>query len=195
MADHPPSISPRRALRSRRVRLLALTTAVVMVGVGATKASESSAAPVKVSAIRGPVPAFEAKLRALSASEAVIFTPPTAVAPPTSAAPRKAAPKPAPRVTPKPAAPAAPRTSSADPNNPATWDRLAGCEAGGNWAANTGNGYYGGLQFSLSTWRSVGGSGYPHQASRETQIEMGRRLQASSGWGAWPSCSRRLGYR
>ena len=71
---------------------------------------------------------------------------------------------------------------------------MAQCEAGGNWAANTGNGYYGGLQFSLSTWQSYGGSGYPHQASRETQIEIGKRLQADRGWGAWPGCSRELGY-
>jgi hypothetical protein len=73
------------------------------------------------------------------------------------------------------------------------WDRLAQCESGGNWAINTGNGYYGGLQFSLSSWRAVGGSGYPHQASRETQIAMGQRLQAAQGWGAWPSCSAQLG--
>jgi hypothetical protein len=80
-----------------------------------------------------------------------------------------------------------------DPNSYATWDALAQCEAGGNWAANTGNGYYGGLQFSLSTWRSVGGTGLPSDASRETQILMGQRLQARSGWGSWPACSRRLG--
>lgn len=75
------------------------------------------------------------------------------------------------------------------------WDRLAQCESGGNWAINTGNGYYGGLQFSLSSWRAVGGTGYPHEHSRETQIEMGKRLQASGGWGHWPACSRKLGLR
>ena len=75
------------------------------------------------------------------------------------------------------------------------WDRLAQCESGGNWAINTGNGYYGGLQFSLSSWRGVGGVGYPHQASRETQIAMGERLRASGGWGHWPACSRKLGLR
>ena len=68
-------------------------------------------------------------------------------------------------------------------------------EAGGNWGINTGNGYYGGLQFSLSSWRAVGGTGYPHEASRETQIAMGERLRAAQGWGAWPACSRRLGLR
>ena len=75
------------------------------------------------------------------------------------------------------------------------WDRLAQCESGGNWSINTGNGYYGGLQFSASSWRAVGGTGLPHQASRATQIQMGERLKAKQGWGAWPSCSRKLGLR
>jgi uncharacterized protein YabE (DUF348 family) len=75
------------------------------------------------------------------------------------------------------------------------WDQLAQCESGGNWAINTGNGYYGGLQFSLSSWRAVGGQGYPHESSRETQIEMGRRLYAQGGWGHWPGCTRSFGWR
>lgn len=75
------------------------------------------------------------------------------------------------------------------------WDRLAQCESGGNWHANTGNGYYGGLQFSPSSWAAVGGAGYPHEASREEQIQRGQQLQAIQGWGAWPSCSRQLGLR
>jgi len=74
------------------------------------------------------------------------------------------------------------------------WDSLAQCESGGNWAINTGNGYYGGLQFSLSTWQSNGGSGYPHQNSREEQIRVATRLRdASGGYGAWPHCSASLG--
>lgn len=75
------------------------------------------------------------------------------------------------------------------------WDRLAQCESGGNWSINTGNGYYGGLQFTLSTWHSVGGSGYPHQASRGEQIKRGQILQARSGWGQWPACTAMLGLR
>ena len=82
-----------------------------------------------------------------------------------------------------------------DPNSYATWDALAQCESGGNWYINTGNGYYGGLQFSLSSWQAVGGTGYPHEHSRETQIAMGQRLYASSGWGAWPACTSQLGWR
>jgi len=73
------------------------------------------------------------------------------------------------------------------------WDRLAECESGGNWAANTGNGYYGGLQFSASTWHAVGGSGLPHENSREEQIKRGQILQSQSGWGQWPACAAELG--
>ncbi|WP_162891301.1 resuscitation-promoting factor [Aeromicrobium sp. A1-2] len=65
------------------------------------------------------------------------------------------------------------------------WDKIAKCESGGNWSINTGNGYYGGLQFSAATWRSVGGPGLPHQHSRETQIKYAKILQARSGWGQW----------
>ncbi|MDT0203756.1 transglycosylase family protein [Nocardioides sp. AE5] len=75
------------------------------------------------------------------------------------------------------------------------WDQLAKCESGGNWAINTGNGYYGGLQFSASTWRSVGGTGLPHQHSREEQIKRGKILQQRAGWGQWPACTRKLGLR
>ncbi|MCW2713050.1 MAG: Transglycosylase-like domain protein [Frankiales bacterium] len=75
----------------------------------------------------------------------------------------------------------------------AQFDRLAGCESGGRWNVNTGNGYYGGLQFNLATWRGLGFGGYPHQASRETQIAAGQKLQGQRGWGPWPSCSRKLG--
>jgi resuscitation-promoting factor RpfB len=69
------------------------------------------------------------------------------------------------------------------------WDKIAQCESGGNWAANTGNGYYGGLQFNLSTWQSYGGTGRPDQASRETQIAIATKVRdASGGYGAWPVC-------
>jgi hypothetical protein len=82
-----------------------------------------------------------------------------------------------------------------DPYYYPSWDALAECESGGNWSINTGNGYYGGIQFSLRSWQGVGGTGYPHEHSRETQIAMGIRLWESSGWGAWPACSSELGYR
>lgn len=76
-----------------------------------------------------------------------------------------------------------------------TWDRLAQCESSGNWQINTGNGYYGGLQFTLSTWRAFGGQGMPHQATREQQIAVAERVLAVQGWKAWPACSRKLGLR
>ena len=78
------------------------------------------------------------------------------------------------------------------------WDRLAQCEAGGNWHINTGNGYYGGLQFSAGTWRAYGGgefAPFAHQATREQQIAVAERTLAGQGWGAWPACSARLGLR
>ena len=65
------------------------------------------------------------------------------------------------------------------------WDKIAACESGGNWHINTGNGYYGGLQFSAPTWKSVGGPGLPHENSREVQIKYAKILQARSGWGQW----------
>lgn len=73
------------------------------------------------------------------------------------------------------------------------WNKIAECESGGNWAANTGNGFYGGLQFTLSSWRSVGGSGYPNQASASEQIARAQALQARQGWGAWPVCASEAG--
>ncbi|GAA4737901.1 hypothetical protein GCM10023350_22460 [Nocardioides endophyticus] len=74
------------------------------------------------------------------------------------------------------------------------WDRLAQCEAGGNWAINTGNGYYGGLQFNLGTWHAYGGTGLPSNASRETQIAIATKVRdASGGYGAWPGCAAKLG--
>ena len=120
------------------------------------------------------------------------------VAPPTTVL-RRAAPStttsttlPVAKVAPTTTAPA--RAVRADPNDPATWEALARCESGGNWAANTGNGYYGGLQFSLATWQNLGGAGYPHEASKATQIEIGKRLHAEAGWSAWPGCARKLGW-
>ncbi|WP_186629227.1 transglycosylase family protein [Rhodococcus sp. BP22] len=85
-------------------------------------------------------------------------------------------------------------TASAAPDS--DWDRLAQCEAGGNWGINTGNGFQGGLQFSPSTWSSHGGGQYAataNQASREEQIVVAEKVLASQGWGAWPSCSSSLG--
>lgn len=82
-------------------------------------------------------------------------------------------------------------SASAAPANP--WDEIAQCESGGNWSTSTGNGYSGGLQFSPSTWRAHGGKGSASGASREQQIAVAERVLASQGWGAWPSCSKKVG--
>ncbi len=74
--------------------------------------------------------------------------------------------------------------------NEARWDRVAQCESGGNWHINTGNGYYGGLQFLPSTWRAVGGTGLPHQHSKAEQIRRAEILKARAGLGQWPVCGR-----
>jgi resuscitation-promoting factor RpfA len=77
-----------------------------------------------------------------------------------------------------------------------TWDRVAACESGHRWHINTGNGFYGGLQFSASTWRSYHGGKYASRADRATrleQIEVARRVLASQGPGAWPVCGPRAG--
>ena len=77
---------------------------------------------------------------------------------------------------------------------PVNWDALAQCEASGNWGANTGNGYYGGLQFTQQTWNAYGGQGNPANASREQQIAVAERVAAGQGVNnAWPACSRKLG--
>ncbi|WP_017976630.1 transglycosylase family protein [Actinopolyspora halophila] len=77
------------------------------------------------------------------------------------------------------------------------WERLARCESGGNWHINTGNGYYGGLQFMRGTWEAYGGeryARYPHRASKTEQITVARGLREAHGdYGAWPACARELG--
>lgn len=73
------------------------------------------------------------------------------------------------------------------------WDAIATCESGGKWAINTGNGYYGGLQFSPATWKANGGTGMPHQASREEQIRVAENVLRTQGIGAWPSCGKQAG--
>ena len=76
------------------------------------------------------------------------------------------------------------------------WDRVAKCESGGNWKINSGNGFYGGVQFSASTWKAHGGKTYAsqaHLATKAEQIAIARRVLARQGPGAWPTCSRRAG--
>jgi len=91
------------------------------------------------------------------------------------------------------AIPMATASSAAAATGP--WDRLAGCESGGNWSINTGNGYYGGLQFADGTWDGWGGEKYAGRAdlaTRAEQIVVAAKLVENSGWGSWPACSDRL---
>lgn len=83
--------------------------------------------------------------------------------------------------------------SSADAAPSSPWDAIARCESGGNWSIDTGNGYYGGLQFSAATWAAYGGHGSAATASRARQIAVGKRVVAVQGWSAWSGCSRSLG--
>src|SRR6478609_10569973 len=95
-------------------------------------------------------------------------------------------------------APVVATEGSADAASVRKWDRIAHCESGGRWHINTGNGYYGGLQISPSTWRGYGGKKFarlPSRASKGEQITIAERIKRGQGWRAWPSCSARLGLR
>lgn len=115
-----------------------------------------------------------------------------AIAPAPDAAPPAPAPDAAPAPLPPPPAPDAP-PAPAPPamHESVNWDRIAQCESGGNWAISTGNGFSGGLQFTMSTWHSNGGSGSPQSASRDEQIRVAENVLHSQGIGAWPVCGRR----
>ncbi|WP_114561322.1 LysM peptidoglycan-binding domain-containing protein [Desertihabitans aurantiacus] len=83
-------------------------------------------------------------------------------------------------------------TGSTEAHADSVWDRVAECESSGNWSINTGNGYYGGLQFSASTWEAYGGTDYApqaNQASKSEQIAVAQKTLAAQGPGAWPVCS------
>lgn len=91
---------------------------------------------------------------------------------------------------------AKPGTEVPPVTNGSTWDALARCEAGGNWSINTGNGYFGGVQFDQNTWERNGGLRYAQRAdlaTREEQIAIAEVTRARQGWGAWPTCSGRIG--
>ena len=101
------------------------------------------------------------------------------------------------------AAPVAAGVATAAPSDAATlsqWDRLAQCESGPRWHINTGNGYYGGLQISRSTWKAYGGprltgNYWPNKATRLEQVKVAERIKNGQGWGAWGACSYRAGLR
>ncbi len=117
------------------------------------------------------------------------------LAPAAAATPSAQAPATHPVTAPSAAQAGAPVAPADTGTSVSTWDKVAQCESGGNWATSTGNGFHGGLQFTASTWRSFGGSGMPHQASRTEQIAVAERVLDAQGWKAWPACSRKLGLR
>jgi len=95
-----------------------------------------------------------------------------------------------------PAAPAAPAAPGGTAPAGGTWAALAQCESGGDWHINTGNGYYGGVQFSDSTWDGFGGERFASRAdlaTRAQQIQIAEKVLNTQGWGAWPACSAELG--
>jgi len=79
-------------------------------------------------------------------------------------------------------------SGTAGADSTVNWDAVAQCESGGNWSINSGNGYYGGLQFSPATWTANGGKGLPSQASRDEQIRVAENVLRTQGIGAWPAC-------
>ena len=91
------------------------------------------------------------------------------------------------------AAMAAPSAQAASPD---AWDQVAACESGGDWSTNTGNGFYGGLQFDAQTWSGYGGDQYAptaDQATRDQQIQIAEQVLANQGAGAWPNCGGPVG--
>lgn len=100
----------------------------------------------------------------------------------------------------EPGAPAKVRVGTKDDapsvSNGSVWDSIVQCEATGDWSINSGNGFYGGLQFTQQTWQSFGGGEYApraDKATREQQIAIAEKVQAAQGWGAWPACTSKMG--
>ncbi len=96
------------------------------------------------------------------------------------------------KITPTPTPLVTPTPISASTSND-VWEKLASCESKGNWSIDTGNGYFGGLQFSQGAWNSVGGEGKPSDSSKDEQIKRGKMLQEKRGWGVWGECAKKLG--
>jgi len=192
----PPAIPDRLPTTEVPVSAAISAIAAVTPGTVAPAVVYNAAAPTTVAApitttTKAPVrqaPAPTTTTTAKPKLAALIAPVTTTTKPP---APATTTTKPAPSTT---VASVAPALRPGDPDVAATWDQLARCESNSNWAANTGNGYYGGLQFSLATWQNLGGTGYPQQATKATQIAMGKKLYKRSGWKAWPGCSRKLGW-
>ena len=152
-----------------------------LLAVDAAPRADVDRGSLSIRAASGPAPAA-------AETEAVVSGPiPTPAAAPMEATLHAIA-------TPRPVVIAQQRVVTFDGDT--VWDDLAKCESGGNWAINTGNGYYGGLQFSHPTWQGYNGgefAEYPHEATREEQIIVAERLRAARGFQPWPACRIKLG--
>jgi hypothetical protein len=179
-----------RSALTQRVRWMAGTITLVAVGAGvvgaglsgseARRSADSSEAPVASPTTLAPAPAPTAP------STAVVSAPPASAA-------GTAATAPVVRAFADPYAEAARYVAAMPPSRLRLWERLAHCESRGNWAIATGNGYYGGLQFSRQSWEAVGGVGRPDQAPWSEQVMRAELLWVLQGWEAWPSCASELG--
>jgi hypothetical protein len=185
-----PFTSDRQPAGPRPIRTVALASALAVTGLAALGMDASATS-------QEDDPDLQVRTVTVSADDAVgmVLTEPVLPASLSEALDARAQlvateppPPPEPEPTPEPVA-----TSGAV--DVSVWDRLAQCESGGNWSINTGNGFYGGLQFTIDSWRWVGGSGYPHEASKAEQIARAEILLGRQGWEAWPACSRQLGLR
>jgi hypothetical protein len=213
-AYEPPAPAPVRPHRSR-VAFAAVVTAVALpllvidnLGAGAepndasnVKASVAESvvnAPAAITAVRAQIVVDGAPLDvAVTTTTTAAPAPVVSEVPVTTAAPATTSTTAAPTTTttaPKPTTTTTAAPTLGDPDSTRTWEALADCESGGDWDKDTGNGYYGGLQFSQASWENVGGEGLPSEASKAAQIEMGKRLQGRQGWAAWPTCARDLGF-
>ena len=171
----------------------------------------------RTSASSGAIGPEDPARRALSPSIVRAASPVVDAAPDGDAAPEPAAepepapapeptpepepePEPEPAPAPEPEAASAPDTTSTSGVSRATWEAVAACESNGDWTIDTGNSFYGGLQFNLESWTWAGGqqyAEYPHQATKDQQIAVADQLIEihPAGWGAWPACSAKLGLR
>ena len=164
----------------------------------ASAQAEQAAAQQQAADLQAAQAAMQGRLEQARNTLVALQTPPApAPTPPPAPAPTPA-PAPQPVVVPPGAAPAPAPAPAADPVPVSTahdWDAVARCESGGNWSINTGNGYYGGLQFSSSTWLGYGGGAYAPRAdlaSKSQQIAVAEKVLAAQGKGAWPTCGRGL---
>jgi hypothetical protein len=158
---------------------------------GSTTASKSSRKSTASARAVSAVPSdYTEAMSTLTADEPVPPPPTPPPPPPPPPAPARSAPPPAPPPRPQPKAVA---TDSGTSVAGGVWAELRQCESGGNYQDNTGNGFYGAYQFDQRTWNGLGYPGRPDQAPPAMQDQAAKQLQASRGWGPWPSCSRKLG--